>query len=302
VYHAHSDSCYKTLTYNIVSRGSGSGSKQWTRCATCKTDTGYAVTSYGYYRSGVFIETGWIMPSRACVMEGCDGMTIEKSSGQTTGTKSVKTLNCSKTGVVESYERDCGKTTSTIDSYSLGCGKTTSTVDSYSTDCGKTTSTIDSYSLGCGKTTSTVVSYSRNCGKTTSTIESYSKNCGKSTSTVESYSLSCTKSTGTNYTLTCTKTSGAYYSGSTRVYETCSNIITKIEPLISTQNTEHARLDFSLKATYLDGHTAIITPTSTTYDSSKTYNNETITLSYNGKITNASTTGTLTTTITVTTK
>lgn len=146
----------------------------------------------------------------------------------------------------------------------------------------------------CGKVSESLSS----SGIVTGTCSSQVLNC---TRTVD-YKLSCSLSTATQYTRTCGKTEGYYYSGTTRVYETCDGVVTKIEPLIATQNTEHSRLDFSLKATYLDGHTAIINPTSTTYDSSKTYNNETITLSYNGKITNASTTSTLTTTITVTTK
>jgi len=169
------------------------------------------------------------------------------------------------------------------------CGKTTSTVESYYINCGKTAgSTIESYYVNCGKTAGTTVdSYALSCGKTTSTVESYSLSCGKTTSTVESYSLTCGKSEGT---------------GATRVYATCSDIVTKIEPVVATQNVERARIDFNIKVTYLDGHSRIISPTSTTYNSTTAYSGGSVTLKYTGNITKGGSSGTLTTTMTLTTK
>jgi len=129
------------------------------------------------------------------------------------------------------------------------------------------------------------------CGKTSTTVVGYAVNCGKTEGeTIDSYSL------------TCGKVAGAYYNGSTRVYETCNGIVTKIEPVVATQNVERARIDFNIKVTYLDGQTRIIAPTSTNYNSATKYSNGKVTLKYTGNITKAGTTGTLSTTITLTTK
>jgi len=111
--------------------------------------------------------------------------------------------------------------------------------------------------------------------------------CGKTTSTVELYTLSCGKTEG---------------SGAVRVYERCNNIVTKIEPVVATQNVDRRKIDFNIKVTYLDGTTKIMAPTSTDYSSTKAYNKEKVTLKYEGNITKAGTTGTLTTTMTLTTK
>jgi len=169
------------------------------------------------------------------------------------------------------------------------CGKTTSTVESYYINCGKTAgSTIESYYVNCGKTAGTTVdSYALSCGKTTSTVESYSLSCGKTTSTVESYAL------------TCGKTEGA---GASQVYASCDGVVTKIEPVVSTQNVRRNRIDFNIKVTYLNNTSKVMAPMSTDYSSTTSYSSKAVTLRYTGGITKAGTSGTLTTTMTLTTK
>ena len=140
--------------------------------------------------------------------------------------------------------------------------------------------------------------YTRAIGKTTS----QTLNCNK---TIDGYLLACGKTEGDtidSYSLSCTKTLGAYYNGETRVYETCSDVVTSIEPVVATQNIERARIDFNIKVTYLDGHTRIMLPSSSDYDSTKDYNGEDVILYYTGEINKAGEQGTLSTTINLTTK
>lgn len=168
-----------------------------------------------------------------------------------------------------------GKTTSTghltVYAPCSICGYKMPTVES-----GQRSGTVYASVISCGKTTSTIDSYSRNCGRTTSTIVSYSRNCGK--------------------------TANAYYNGNTRVYEECGDMVTKIEPLVATQNVDRRKIDFSIKVTYVDGHTEILNPTTTNYQDSKNYNNEEVILIYNGIVDKVGTTKDFTTTMLLTTK
>ena len=119
------------------------------------------------------------------------------------------------------------------------------------------------------------------------------------------FELSCEKVQGEfvdSYALSCDKILNAYYCGAERIFETCGVVVTSIEPVISTQNVARARIDFNIKATYLDGHTRIIAPSSTNYDSTKDYNGEEVILYYTGIVNKAGENGTLSTTMTLTTK
>ena len=106
--------------------------------------------------------------------------------------------------------------------------------------------------------------------------------CGKTTDTIEK----------TTYLKTCKKENGAYYdSNGNKVEPTCNSVIVDIKAKNPTQTTNNP--DFTLIATYLDGHTSEIKPTIAEYSSNKQYKNEQIRLSYTGIITKAGQKGTL---------
>lgn len=151
---------------------------------------------------------------------------------------------------------------------------------------------IDMAPDGCpDECSSTIVKHKSNCKVLNcSRTSGYSLTCGKSNSSVVGYSTNCGK------------TAGCYYKGNTRVYESCSNIVSKIEAVIPTQSVDRRRLDFSIKVTYLDGHSMITSPTSADYRSNKNYSNEKITLRYVGVNNKTGTTEEFTTTVTITTK
>ena len=101
----------------------------------------------------------------------------------------------------------------------------------------------------------------------------------------------------------CGKTAGGYYNGSTRVYETCNEVVTSIVPIKQDQSIKKGdQIDTRLMATFLDGHIEIINATTSDYDQTKEYNKSNITLIYTGKIKDVSTIGDINTNITVTTK
>jgi hypothetical protein len=137
------------------------------------------------------------------------------------------------------------------------------------------------------KTTKTLT-----CGKDETTIESktYELGCGKTVDTVEK----------TTYLKTCNKVNGAYYNtNGIQVEPTCNAVVISIAPKTQFQTTKTP--NFTLIATYLDGHMAEIQPTTASFDSTAKYNNTAIELTYTGDITKAGNRGTLATYIYVTT-
>ena len=101
------------------------------------------------------------------------------------------------------------------------------------------------------------------------------------------------------YQKTCEKDNGAYYYGSEKVNAICDKVVISIKPIEEFQNTNNPNL--KLLATFLDGHTAEIDPTSTSYLSNMTYTNAQIQLNYYGLCKNANSYGNLSTTLTLST-
>jgi hypothetical protein len=95
------------------------------------------------------------------------------------------------------------------------------------------------------------------------------------------------------YQKNCEKENGAYYYGSEKVNAICDKVVISIKPVEENQNTNNPNL--KLLATYLDGHTSEIEPTSTSYLSNMTYTNAQIQLNYYGLCKNANSYGNLNT-------
>lgn len=131
------------------------------------------------------------------------------------------------------------------------------------------------------------------CGKTETTIESktYELGCGKTSETIEN----------TTYIKTCGKTNGAYYNlKGQKIEPTCDDTVISIVPAKQFQTTNSP--DFTIVATYLDGHTEEIQPTTAAYNSSyKDYDKSPIELTYSGFITKAGNRGTIATYLYLTT-
>ena len=162
--------------------------------------------------------------------------------------------------------------------------------------CGKTEQSIDKivYTLNCGKTEQSIEKaiYTLNCGKTEKSVEktTYILNCGKTEQSIEK----------TTYLKTCKKTSGNYYnSKGEKISPTCNQVIVSIKPKTEKQTTFNP--DFTLVATYLDGHIAEIKPSIANYNENQTYKNEKVTLTYNGFIGSASNKSSISTYIYLTT-
>lgn len=127
-------------------------------------------------------------------------------------------------------------------------------------------------------------------------------NCGKSEGTT--YYTQCGYSDGqiTGYSLTCGKTSGVYYnSGGQSVSPTCDQVVISITATIPVQTVDLGEdIVTTATATYLDGHTAIINCTSDFDPNIIGY--QSVSLSYNGLVDNARTSGTKSCTMVVTVK
>ena len=102
------------------------------------------------------------------------------------------------------------------------------------------------------------------------------------------------------YTKTCNKTSGKYYNSQGQYLNpSCNRVVVSITP--KTQNQVTDKPDFTIIATYLDGHTEEKQPSKVDYSVGKKYNNSTIEISYSGIVTRAGNQGTLKTSITLST-
>jgi hypothetical protein len=139
-----------------------------------------------------------------------------------------------------------------------------------------------------------------NCSSCSATWYSQSSSASPPSSHTLSSTLICGKTAGTYYELNCGKTVGVYYNGSTIVDPTCNQVVSSIVPSLSSQTINYnGTIDSNLIATYLDGHTATI-PGVVSGFNNKTVGTQTVTLKYSGRVTNAKTTGTLSTTKSVT--
>ena len=161
--------------------------------------------------------------------------------------------------------------------------------------CGKENGTGNKFSASCSACSFTGIAYDDANGRTCS--------CGGNIipgdETIRLKS-SC-PNVFTVYDKTCNKVSGEYYnSQGQKLSPNCQHVVTSIKAKNPTQTTDSP--DFTLIATYLDGHTAEIQPTSVNFNVSKTYNNEPVTLTYNGTINKVGNIASLTTTITLTSK
>jgi uncharacterized Zn-finger protein len=182
-----------------------------------------------------------------------------------------------------------------FETYCSRCGKNV-TATNYNQSCSKCGwSSTGGTVFSCGHMNTLLSSCSRSIDRLTCTISttvpvSYSLNCGKTTSTVEYYN---------NY-LTCGKTAGAYYNGNTLVSPICNTVVVSITATNPSQSIiEGGTIVTTATAAYLDGHTGTVSCTASGFNGN-TIGNQTVTLTYNGLVGNAKTTGTRTCMINVT--
>lgn len=125
-------------------------------------------------------------------------------------------------------------------------------------------------------------------------------NCSSSyVKSPDSAPSSCTNTRAGFYSVNCGKTEGSYYDGNTAVAPVCDQVVMSIIPSSSTQTIYYnGSIDETCTATFLDGHTSTVTCTISGFNMS--LGTQTVTLTYTGLITNAKTTGTLSTTANVT--
>lgn len=124
--------------------------------------------------------------------------------------------------------------------------------------------------------------------------------CGANLGLIEGYIKfgSTCPQTYNVYQKTCNKTTGKYYNSQGQYLNpSCNYVIVSITPKVQNQVTDNP--DFTIIATYLDGHTQEKQPTKVDYSPNKKYNNSSITISYSGIVTRAGNQGTLTTSITL---
>lgn len=80
----------------------------------------------------------------------------------------------------------------------------------------------------------------------------------------------------------------------------CDKVVTSITPTLGTQIVYYnGSMDYTCKATYLDGHTATVTCIASGFNKTS-LGSQTVTLTYSGLVTNAKKTGSLTATVNVT--
>lgn len=98
----------------------------------------------------------------------------------------------------------------------------------------------------------------------------------------------------------CLKEGKYYDNNGNEVYPICDKVVTSIIATPTTQTVDKGDgLSLTVRATYLDGHTATITNYTTNYDSNKV-GTQVVTITYSGLVGNAKTTGTRTSTVSVT--
>ena len=133
-----------------------------------------------------------------------------------------------------------------------------------------------------------------------STTEYRCDECSGYSTNPNDYNKACTSTVYKDYyALSCGKTEGAYYDASGNlVSPICHLVVTSITGKNQTI-TEGQDIDTTALATFLNGTTGIVNCTATGFDKNKV-GTQTVTLTYSGKVGNAKTSGTRTTTITVT--
>lgn len=126
-------------------------------------------------------------------------------------------------------------------------------------------------------------------------------NCGSSyEKSPERAPSSCTNTRAGYYSVNCGKTEGSYYNSNTLVTPVCDQVVMSITPSRSTQTIYYnGSIDATCRATFLDGHSSTVTCTISGFNMSS-LGSQTVTLKYTGLITNAKTTGTLSTSTNIT--